>query len=253
MIYDVNRLRALLPCDIKTLKVFDEIDSTSSEARRYAACGGSGAALFLADRQSGGRGRMGRSFYSPNGTGVYLSLLLPLPENSDDAVFITSAASVAVRRAILDVTGRSVGIKWVNDLYLNGRKVCGILCESMAEQGSVIIGIGVNLYPSELPEDISDIAGAVLDSDEGTVPREDLAVTIVKELLSILRDLRGSSFMDEYREHSIVLGKEIRYVQNGISNVGVATHIDEYGHLYVRNAMGETRVLSSGEISVKFK
>ena len=252
MIYDENRLKSLLPKEISTVKVYDETDSTSSEARRYAVSGGASSALFLADRQSGGRGRMGRSFFSPEGCGVYLSLLLPLPESSADTVLITSAASVAVRRAILAVTGRSVGIKWVNDLYYNSRKVCGILCEAMAEHRAMIVGIGVNLYPSKLPEEISDIAGAIFETNKGNELREDLAAAIVTELLRILREIRGGEFMDEYRENSIVLGKEIRYVQNGVSHVGVATHIDKYGHLYVRDIQGDTKILSSGEISVKF-
>ena len=196
---------------------------------------------------------MGRSFYSPSGAGVYLSLLLPLPENSSDVIFITSAASVAVRRAILDVTGIPTGIKWVNDLYYRDRKVCGILCEAMAEQGSMIIGVGVNLYPSELPKEISDIAGALLDTKADERTREDLVAAIVRELLNILHELRGGGFIDEYRESSIVLGKEIRYVQNGVSHVGVATYINELGHLYVRDAEDNTQILSSGEISVRFK
>lgn len=249
MIYNVSRLKTLLPSEIPTVTVYDEIDSTSSEARRYAVSGGTANALFLADRQSGGRGRMGKSFYSPAGVGVYLSLLLPVPERSSDLLTVTSAVAVAVRRAILSVTGISVGIKWVNDLYLENRKVCGILCELLAD--SMIIGIGINLYSSQLPDELSCIAGAILNGEADNETREDLVAAVVKEVVAILKE-PSEETMEEYRQNSIVLGKEIRYIQNGVSNVGVATHINQHGHLYVRDSKGDTKILSSGEISVKF-
>lgn len=252
MVYDVNRLRLMLPHKISTLKVFDEIDSTSSEARRYSIDGGSSAALFLADRQIGGRGRVGRSFYSPSGVGIYMSLLLSAPENVSDLVLLTSAAAVAVRRAILKVTGIKTDIKWVNDLYFNGKKVCGILCEYLSEQRQMIIGVGINLYPSEFPKDIADTAGALLNTRSDDLTREALTATVAGELLSITDVLKDGGFMNEYRENSAILGKEIRYIQNGVSLSGVATHIDERGYLHVRDAEGEIHILSSGEISVRF-
>ena len=253
MIYDVNRLSALLPKKISTLRAFDSIDSTSSEARRYSVGGGRGTALFLSDRQSAGRGRVGRSFYSPGGAGVYMSLLLSAPERSSDLVLLTSAAAVAVRRAIFKVTGISVGIKWVNDLYYKDKKVCGILCEYLPEQRAIIIGVGVNLYTSELPEEISDVAGALLDSQSDGSMREALVVAITEELLATVDGLSEGGFMDEYRESSIVLGKEIDYIQNGVSHSGIATHVDGQGYLHVCDGQGRTHILSSGEISVRFK
>lgn len=254
MIYNERQLKELLPREISTLKLFDEIDSTSSAARRYAADGGGvDTALFLADSQSGGRGRMGRSFYSPSGAGIYMSLLLPVSKDASDTVLLTCAAAVAVRRAILAVTGTDTAIKWVNDLYCGERKVCGILCELLSEPRAVIIGVGVNLYPSELPSEISDVAGALLNAPSGGVTREALAAAIAKELLNVRRELSSGAFMNEYRENSAVLGKEIRYIRDGISQVGLATHINEYGHLYVLDEHGRTQILSSGEISVRFK
>ena len=113
------------------LRVYGRIDSTNSEAKRYALGGGDAPMAFVADEQSDGRGRMGRGFYSPAGTGIYLSLLLPWQGESSEAVCLTCAAAVAVHRAILTVTGIETGIKWVNDLYVGDRKVCGILAEAL--------------------------------------------------------------------------------------------------------------------------
>ena len=253
MIYDENRLRSLLPKEVASLRVFDEIDSTSSEARRYAACGGSDLALFISDRQSGGRGRMGRSFYSPSGAGVYLSILLPQVEFTPDTLLLTTAAAVAVRRAALRVTGVDTDIKWVNDLYYRERKVCGILCEMLTEPRTIIIGVGVNLYASELPSEISGIAGALLDAPSIGVTREALAAAIVKEILDIRQELTDGAFMEEYRRHSAVLGREISYIQNGVAHTGRAVDINERGHLIVRCDNGEKIALSSGEISVRIK
>ena len=252
MKYDEHKLTFLLPRDIKEVKLYGETDSTSSEARRYALSGGSSPALFIADTQSGGRGRMGRSFYSPSGAGIYMSLLLPAAETPADVILMTSAAAVAVRRAILRVTGVETGIKWVNDLYLDGRKVCGILCELLTEKNMMIVGVGINLYPSSFPNDISHIAGSVLHERSGEGIREALAAVVVEELMSIRSELSDGSFMEEYKKNSIVLGREIRYIENGISRAGVAVDIDGNGRLYVRDPQGQTRVLSSGEISVRF-
>ena len=251
--YDKELLKEILPKNISVIRIFDEIDSTSSEARRYASCEKCDSALFISDTQSGGRGRMGKSFYSPAGTGIYLSLLLPAPSQAYDLISITSAAAVAVRRAILSVTGISTGIKWVNDLYLNGKKVCGILCEALSEQKAMIIGVGINLYPSPLPKEISDIAGSVLNTEKVTGLREALAASVAEEILRIIAEPNYGDIWNEYRENSIVLGQEIRYIQNGVSYNGVATDIDRFGRLSVTDAEGYRHILSSGEISVRFK
>ena len=253
MEYDKKLLKKILPKKISVVRIFDEVDSTSSEARRYALCGECKNALFISDRQSGGRGRMGRSFYSPSDTGIYLSLLLPAPSQAYDLLSVTSAAAVAVRRAILSVTGVSTGIKWVNDLYLNGKKVCGILCETLSEQKAMIIGVGINLYPSPLPAEISDIAGAILDTENVTGLREALAAKVAEELLIITSQKDNDKLWREYKENSIVLGREIRYIQNGVSYSGIATDIDSYGRLFVTDPEGNTQILSSGEISVRFE
>ena len=251
--YDEQSIRKSLSSSISHVNLFDEIDSTSSEARRYAVSGGSCPALFLADTQSGGRGRMGRSFFSPKGSGIYMSLLLPAAAELSDTVLMTSAAAVAVRRAILRVTSADTKIKWVNDLYLNGKKVCGILCELLTEEKKMIVGVGINLYGSEFPEDISHIAGAIYHTEADDKVRSALVCAVAEELISIHKELGDGAFMKEYKENSALLGREIRYTDNGVWMIGTAVDIDDRGRLYVRDGQGQTRILSSGEISVRFE
>lgn len=237
---------------------FPQTDSTNREARRYAALGEAGPALFVAETQTEGRGRQGKSFYSPGGSGLYLSLLLPPPERSD-SVLITSAASVAVARAILRTTGKEVGIKWVNDLYYRERKAVGILAEAVPgrENGdiaAVVLGVGVNVTTGHFPKELSS-AGALYGEDE-PVPktvRSALAAAIAEELVRMMRDLKGYCFLEEYRRRSIVLGREIVFWQNGSEYTGVATKINEAGALSVRLTNGEIRTLDSGEITLRVR
>ena len=140
----------------------DEIDSTSAEARRWAECGGKAPALFVAERQTAGRGRLGRSFYSPSDTGIYMTLLLEIGEDFPDTAGLTSAAAVAVLRGTDRLTQGKTQIKWVNDILLDGKKICGILAESflVGDKTYAAIGIGVNVSTKDFPEDIRGIAGS---------------------------------------------------------------------------------------------
>lgn len=247
----LNRIKDLLSREVKEVRLYSETDSTNSEAKRYSLSGGCAPALFIADRQSAGRGRLGRSFYSPDGTGLYMSLLLPAKTELADTVLMTSAAAVAVRRAILSVTGKDTGIKWVNDLYLDGRKVCGILCELIGAEKMMIVGVGINLCDGGFPEEIAHIAGSLGIADPDGELRDMLAVRCVKELTAIWETLGVGTFIDEYRKHSTVIGDEIVYIENGISRSGLAVDIDSRGRLIVKDAEGITHVLASGEISVR--
>lgn len=247
----LNKRMAMLSREVAEVRIYEETDSTNSEAKRYAVSGGRAPALFLADRQTAGRGRLGRSFYSPEGTGLYMSLLLPAKAELTDTVLMTSAAAVAVRRAILSVTGIDTGIKWVNDLYLDGRKVCGILCELLGTEKMIIVGVGINLSDGGFPEDIAHIAGSLGITDPDGALRDTLAARCVKELTSVWETLGDGDLIDEYKKHSTILGNEVIYTENGVSRSGLAVDIDSRGRLIIEDAEGINRVLASGEISVR--
>ncbi len=231
------------------VSVLRSVDSTNTEARRRLLAGESAPFAIFAEEQTAGRGRMGRSFYSPKGTGIYLTLCFSAREG--DPLFLTTAAAVAVHRAIESVTGLVVSIKWVNDLYYGGRKVSGILAESLTlgDERYVILGVGVNLYTDEFPDELREIAGGL--SEAGAGLRNRLASALLSELGSLMGEIDRSAYIKTYRTHSMILGQSVVYCENGRSREGVAASIDEMGRLTVRHSDGSEKILASGEISLR--
>lgn len=235
------------------VRVFSEISSTNAEAKRILREGerASLPLLLAADRQSGGRGRLGRSFYSPAGSGLYFSILYAVEEPMESAVRITSFAAVAVMRAIRTLTGKQTAIKWVNDLYYEGRKVCGILCEGAGvlpdgRQG-IVLGIGVNWHPAVFPKELSEIAGSI---GEERIGRDVLLREIWRELSPALSG-NFPEWISDYRSSSLVLGRQIRWQTEGVSREGVALAIEEDGALRVRDSVGKEHLLKTGEITLR--
>lgn len=237
--------------------VRDELVSTNLTAKELAAQGAPHGTLVVADRQTGGRGRRGRSFASPPGTGLYLSMVLRSGLPMDSAVLITSAAAVATCRAAAQVTGKELQIKWVNDLYTQGKKCCGILTEAAAdmETGGVdylVVGIGLNLHrpAGGWPAQLEQIAAAILQPGE-TVNRCRLAAAIADELLTLCDALPDRAFLEEYRARNLVPGRDIHILQNGVSRPAHALSIAEDGRLLVRLPDGGEEALSFGEVSIR--
>lgn len=248
-----ERISALLECPGVRVTVLDCVDSTNSEAKRRAAAGVCGTELIAAVRQTAGRGRMGRAFYSPADTGLYMSLLLPCPEGFERAVYSTTAAAAAVVRAIERLTPLRPMIKWVNDIYLDGRKICGILTEAVTDSVTgaftgVVVGVGVNLKTSCFPPELEHIASSL---GEAAPDRCALAAAITDELLAITDALPDRSFLEFYRSRSLVIGRRITYTANGAAHGALAVGIDGQGGLIVRTDSGERITLSSGEISLR--
>lgn len=231
----------------------DEIDSTNSEARRWAQSGGKTPALFVADRQTAGRGRLGRSFYSPSETGIYMTLLVRVGEDFSKTTGLTSAAAVAVLRGTDQLTGKKTQIKWVNDILLDGKKICGILAESflVGDKTYAAIGIGVNVSTKDFPEDIRGIAGSIGKRVDRTKICERIACELYDLCLCASRGDR--LYMQEYRERSAVLGKRVTFLKDGIASEGIATEIDDDGALCVELDNGEKVTLSGGEITLRLK
>ena len=232
-----------------TVRVFDEIDSTNTEAKRMALDGFSGEALLVAHSQTAGRGRMGRSFYSPEQTGAYFSILHTLSTPLCDAVAITSATSVAVMRAIRTLAGIQTDIKWVNDLYYNGKKVCGILTEAMSvgESTHVIVGVGINLDTADFPEELQAIAGSLNAQIDDTK----LIAEIYRQISFYLKDSSNREWLEDYRKHSMVLGRRVSWGDAEALQIGVAEAIDEDGALIIRDEKNALIRLHTGEISIR--
>lgn len=245
--------------------VYKELDSTNNVGKQLIAEKREMPFLVVSESQTSGRGRMGRSFFSPSGSGIYMTLALQPELDVSRSVLMTTAASVAVCRGIRDVLGLECSIKWVNDIYLNGKKVCGILTEGITnfETGQVdalVIGIGINYRMPEgrFPDDLQEIAGTLLkeDSPSGVLPvRNQLLGSITDHLISLIDDLDSRDFMKEYRQRSLVIGKDIRFIdgtqRGGRSQEGTVVDIDDNGGLIIRTRTGEQLTLNSGEITIR--
>ena len=246
-------IRAALPESRRgiDIEVLSETGSTNNEAKRLIAEGRDGYLLVAADRQTAGKGRLGRTFFSPSGS-LYMSLAFRVDTEIADAVRLTTAAAVAVVRAIEELTPLRPQIKWVNDVYLDGKKICGILTEGVTDMESgrvrhMVIGIGLNCGTEEFPPELRDIAASI---DRGGVSRSRFAAHIASELIDCIE---GAPFLDFYREHSLVIGREIWFIQDGVSTPATAVGIDDSGALIVRLRDGGTKLLNTGEISVRLR
>ena len=239
---------------VKNAEIYtlSEIDSTNDEARRLAFAGVPTPTLVVANSQTLGRGRMGRSFFSPADTGIYLSYLQKAKEDAADTVRLTTAAAVATAEAIDEVCGVKTEIKWVNDLLIDGKKVAGILCESFSLTSGeryVIIGIGINISTSDFPSDIKDRA-ASLGADPKK--RECLAAAILDRLEEFYKSPSDERIIKIYKERSAVLGKRVLLTDSQNTTTALATDIRNDGALMVTLDSGEVKALSSGEITLRF-
>lgn len=256
--YKVNREEIMAAVNEKqfvpAVTVLEQTDSTNRVVKELAVKGAPEGTLVTAITQSSGRGRLGRSFFSPSG-GIYMSFLLRPKLPAEKAVLLTTAAAVATARAIEKVSGIHAGIKWVNDLFVSGKKVCGILTEAGIdfETGMpeyVVVGIGINVESQELPEELRPIVGFLNDFTEKPVNKSTLVAAIWDEFAKIYPDLAKAEYMEEYKERSILLDREVTVLDPAGHYTAVVRDIDKEGHLLVEKA-GKTVVLSTGEVSVK--
>ena len=211
--------------------------------------------VILADRQTQGRGRRGNSFYSPAGTGLYMSFVTYPEKSLRDSLILTVAAAVAMTRTIEKFSSDKPSIKWVNDVFIGTKKVCGILAESVAnpEDGSVkaiITGIGVNLGTAteDFPEELREIAGSVFPENAS---RSRFAAELIRQFATAAEETDRGELLREYKEKSLVLGKIVGYVKNGVHFTGKAVDINDEGSLIVLLPDGTRDVLLSGEISIE--
>lgn len=236
--------------------VYPVLDSTNLEAKRKVISGAEEGTLIVADEQTMGRGRLGRSFVAPKEAGVYMTLVLRPELEAGDAVLTTTAAAVAVARAIRSVTGDEAKIKWVNDIYIGEKKVCGILTEAVSdfETGrieSAVLGIGINVRTdfSKLPEEVREVACSVNMPKD--MPRNFLAAQVYNEFMKIYKKLPERSFLEDYRRFSNVIGHPVRFREKEIWYEGMAMDVDDNGGLIVKMPNGENRLLNTGEISLR--
>lgn len=240
---------------------FDEVDSTNDLIRDFEK--DSDNVVVIAESQLKGRGRRGRSFFSPGGSGIYMSLLIHPDLRPTEATSLTCVMAVAICRAIKKVLDLDVSIKWVNDIFYLDKKVAGILTEGITsiEDGSlsyVILGIGINLFePTEgFPKDIKKSAGALLLKQTDGEVKSKLCAAIIASFFELYYDIKNRSYLEEYRDRSMIVGHYVKVMEYGKSDnienseYAFVEGIDEDCHLVLKYDNGKIEHLSTGEISV---
>ena len=236
----------------------ETVDSTNTYAKLLAKQGAPHGTVVLAEQQTVGRGRMGRSFSSPKGQGIYCSVILRPKAQPRELMHLTAVMAEAAAEAVEESTGLRPRIKWVNDLVLNGKKLCGILTEmelNGADVDFVVVGVGINCRQKkeDFPTELQDMATSLELELGRPVDREEVAAALVKQVL-----LAGSDLLENvpvrmaaYREKCLTIGKDVQLIRNGEVRHAFAENVDDAGALEVRFADGSRERVDSGEVSVR--
>ncbi len=238
------------------IEYFDEINSTNTYLVERAKDGAPDKTVAIANRQTAGRGRRGKSFFSPENTGLYMSIIRRFDCDVKTAMLITPAVACAVADALEQVSGKELGIKWVNDIYSCGKKLCGILTETRFDfkQNTLdyaVIGIGINLVEPKggFPEELENVATAVFQEYS-----EDMRTAVIHAVLDSLEkylpQIADKSFLEEYRRRSVLIGRTVNVIKGEESYPAQVLEIDDSARLVVK-AEDKVQTLDSGEVSIR--
>jgi len=258
---DSNRLSAeIISANLKekvTVYVYDEVGSTNSIAKEMAAQNVKSGTAVIAESQTDGRGRLGRKFVSPHGTGIYMSIIIRPDFEIETAPLMTTAVAVAVAEAVEKLSGEKVSVKWVNDIYINGKKICGILTEAsmgleMKKLDYAVIGIGINVrsLKGKIDSELSGIASSIEEETGKILDRNILCAEILKNVSKRISSIETKDFLLEYRKRELLTGNMITYNINGSSEQGFALGIDDNANLIVKDSQGNIRQLGAGEANL---
>ena len=233
---------------------YEVTDSTNNQAKILVQQGAPHGTVLIADQQTCGRGRLGRSFQSPSGMGVYMSVILRLQVPADQLMHLTCAAAVAACNALEKAAGFRPGIKWTNDLVYGGRKLAGILTELVIEkeETAVIVGIGINCTQktADFSPDIRDFAGSLEMVRGKAIDRAKVAAALI-QAFSEMNILDKQNILDTYRRDCITVGKQISLVKAEEVRHGYALGIDDNGALIVEFSDGHRETVNAGEVSIR--
>ena len=235
------------------IKIFKSTDSTNKQAKKLIAENTfENGTVLIADEQTEGKGRFGRKFFSPKGTGIYLSTIIKSNIKVQDISLIAVVSALAVCRSIKNLTKLNPQIKWINDVYINGKKVCGILTEAVSNfetqtADAVVVGIGINLKTKLFPEELKEKAGYITTDN---ISRNVFVAEVLNNLFSLTENLFDKKIIEDYKKFSFVLKKEIKYLSGDTVIKATAVDINDKGNLVVEDSNGKKSVLESGEISI---
>lgn len=259
----VSYIESLLnPNTLRGIEYLESVDSTNTYAKDLAKDSNLSDVLIVSDNQTAGRGRMGRSFYSPSQNGVYMSFILRPTTHLEDTQLLTLAAAVAVIKSLKQCLDIDAQIKWLNDIYINNQKLSGILTEGeiILESQSykyLVLGIGINVFTdNDIPDSISNIYTSIDKHTTRAIDRNECVAAITNNFYEIYNSLPDSreKLLDEYRTACFILGEEV-WINNDPKQAVTAVDINDQGHLLVKDKHGNERLLYSGEVSIggKFK
>jgi len=238
---------------VDRITLLESVDSTNTYAKKLASQGAPHGAVVLADRQTGGRGRLGRSFSSPAGLGVYCSVILRYDMMPERLMMLTPVMAEAARRAVVSATGLQPAIKWINDLVLDGRKLCGILTELGA--GFVVVGIGINCnqQTEDFPPELQEVAISLSQSLGKAVDRAAVTAELIRQV-----QLAADGFLDapsrwmaDYARHCLTIGKDVQLIRGDTIRYAHVDGMDENGALLVTLTDGTKETVFTGEVSVR--
>ena len=242
------------------IQVFETTTSTNDLAKTYGASGSRVPTFFISEEQTAGRGRLGRTFLSPPKSGLYMSICIFPDGNLDSISLITCATAVAATRAVESFIKDTVGIKWVNDLYYRDKKIAGILTEAVTnieaqKVDALIVGMGINLHIDDaiIPEDLKPIIGSLFQEIPDSFSRNECVARYRKEWNQCYGAINAGQrdFMEEYKDHSIIIGKKINVISGMKTYPAIAKSVDNNGHLIVQTDDGAIHSLSYGEVSIR--
>ena len=240
-----------------SLQVLRSATSTNDIVKKLAESGAEEWTVVISEEQTAGRGRYNRAFYSPSGEGVYFSVLLRPEFSAAETLYITTSAAVAVCEAIESLSKKKAQIKWVNDVLIEGKKACGILTEASfdVENGKIkyaVVGIGINVKQELFPNELKDIATFVFGTEYCPGMRSELIAAVLDKLKYYYDKIPQRAFFEEYKRRSVVIGKRVKVVSGNLNGYAQIIDLDENCFLKARFDDGSERLLSSGEVSVKF-
>ena len=278
LVWTISDLRTYLGVDVddEQIHIYQSLASTNDTAKEMAKNGCAHGTVVIADSQTAGRGRFNRQFYSPGSTGLYMSIVIDADKYAlKESTLLTPFVAVIVSRVIHKVTDKKCGIKWVNDLYLEDKKVCGILTEGIMEASKIskfVVGIGINVVATKFPEELEDIAGALIrlnnisdnENSAGDFSldyekeiRNRIAAELINELTNSEVFADNLTLMKEYKESQIIMGNVVTVVGMNENYDGKVLDISSNGSLVIERMdeahKGQIDELISGEVSIRRK
>ena len=240
------------------IQIYKSLESTNKTAKEMAVAGAEHGTVIISDCQTMGRGRYSRDFFSPSGGGLYMSIVLrPEALHFENPTSVTAFAAVTVCEAIESISKKEPKIKWVNDIFIDGKKVCGILTEAVTDFESggldwVVLGIGINISirTEDFPSDLQSLATSIYPDEKMPGVRNKLSAEIINRILEFEALPSETEIFEKYKKRLMMLGKEITVIQNQMEYKATAIDVDSVGHLIVKNENGEIITLTSGEIRI---